>query len=124
MPIPAHGSLLYDALILLGFALTFVLVFRRFGLGATLGYLVAGATVGPQALGLVGGAESKLDFAELGITFLLFVVGLELNPSQLWRMKRDIFGLGLLQVAACGAVLAVLIVSFTPFTLAAAVALG
>ena len=124
MPEHGAGSLLNDAMILLGFALGFVLLFRRLGLGATLGYLVAGAVVGPQVLGLVGGAESKLDFAELGITFLLFIVGLELNPARLWRMKRDIFGLGLLQVSLCGLALTAMIALFTDFTPAAALALG
>ena len=57
------GSLLHDGVLLLGFALVFVLLFRRLGLGATLGYLVAGAVVGPQALGLVSDAESKLGIA-------------------------------------------------------------
>ena len=57
--------------------------------------LVAGALVGPQLLGLVGDAEQKMGIAELGITLLLFVVGLELSPTRLWRMKQDIFGLGL-----------------------------
>ena len=65
---------LRDGLILLGFALAFVLVFRRLGLGATLGYLVAGALVGPHALGLVGGAQGKIDFAELGIVLLFTVL--------------------------------------------------
>ena len=100
-----HTLMLRDALFLLGFALAFVLMFRRIGLGATLGYLVAGAVVGPHMLGLVGDAQEKISFAELGIVFLLFVVGLELNPSRLWRLKRDIFGLGLLQVLACGTAL-------------------
>ncbi len=95
-------SMLRDGVPLLGFALVFVLLFRRFGLGATLGYLVAGALVGPQVLRLVGGAEAKMGIAELGITLLLFLVGLELNPSRLWRMRRDIFGFGLLQVVLCG----------------------
>ena len=81
-------SLLRDGVVLLGFGLMFVLLFRRLGLGATLGYLVAGAVVGPHVLGLVGDAESKLGFAELGITLLLFIVGLELNPSRLWKMKE------------------------------------
>jgi monovalent cation:proton antiporter-2 (CPA2) family protein len=118
-----EASLLHDGFLLLGFALVFVLLFRRLGLGATLGFLVAGALVGPQVLGLVGGAEGKLGFAELGITLLLFVVGLELNPARLWRLKRDILGLGLVQVALCGLVLAAIIglVGFTP---AAALALG
>ncbi len=118
------ASLLHEGFLLLGFALIFVLVFRRLGLGATLGYLVAGAVVGPQVLGLVGDPESKIGFAELGITLLLFIVGLELNPSRLWRMKQDIFGLGLLQVAACGLAVAGVIAVFAGFSWAAALALG
>ena len=121
----ANGtSMLQEGFLLLGFALAFVLVFRRLGLGATLGYLVAGAVVGPQVLGLVGDAQSKLGVAELGITLLLFVVGLELNPARLWRMKRDIFGLGLLQVALCGLVLSAVIALAAGFSPAAALALG
>ena len=116
--------LLTDGVVLLGAALVFVLLFRRLGLGATLGYLVAGALIGPQMLGLVGDAEAKLGFAELGITLLLFVVGLELTPSRLWRLKRDIFGLGLAQVMLCGVVLALLVWWLSPFSLAAALALG
>lgn len=121
-----HGgiSLLRDGVPLLGFGLVFVLIFRRLGLGATLGFLVAGAVVGPQMLGLVGDAEGKLGIAELGIALLLFLVGLELSPSRLWRMRRDIFGLGLLQVSLCGLALAAVVWAATPFSLAAALALG
>jgi CPA2 family monovalent cation:H+ antiporter-2/glutathione-regulated potassium-efflux system protein KefB len=96
-----HGFVLEYAP-LLGFALLFVLIFRRLGLGATLGYLVAGALVGPQLLNLVGDAQDKMVIAEFGIALLLFLVGLELSPQRLWRMKRDIFGFGLLQVVLCG----------------------
>lgn len=117
-------SMLHDGFLLLGFAMVFVLVFRRLGLGATLGYLLAGAVVGPQVLGLVGEAEQKLGIAELGITLLLFLVGLELNPSRLWRMKRDILGLGLLQVVLCGAAITAVINFGTDFSLTAAIALG
>jgi len=119
----ASFSLLRDGAVLLGSGLLFVLLFRRLGLGATLGYLVAGAVVGPHVLGLVGDAESKMGIAELGITLLLFIVGLELNPSRLWRMKQEIFGLGLLQVVLCGlAITAIIwIAGFSP---AAALALG
>ncbi|NKJ41153.1 cation:proton antiporter domain-containing protein [Novosphingobium sp. SG720] len=117
-------SMLHDGFLLLGFAMVFVLAFRRAGLGATLGYLVAGAVVGPQVLGLVGEAEQKLGIAELGITLLLFLVGLELNPTRLWRMKRDILGLGLLQVVLCGAAIAAVINFGTDFSLTAAIALG
>ena len=75
-------------------------------------------------LGIVGGAEEKNRVAELGITLLLFVVGLELNPSRLWKMKRDILGLGLIQVAACGLLLTALIWFAAKLPLAAALALG
>ncbi|MBS7668554.1 cation:proton antiporter [Croceicoccus gelatinilyticus] len=118
------GSMLVEGLILLGFALAAVLLFRKLGLGATLGYLVAGALVGPQALGLVGGAEAKLNFAELGIVLLLFIVGLELAPSRLWRMRKEIFGLGFAQVALCGLAVSAVIYAFTGFSLAASLALG
>lgn len=118
------ASLLRDGFVLLGFALAFVLLFRRLGLGATLGYLLAGALIGPYVLGLAGDAEGKLGIAELGITLLLFVVGLELNPARLWRLKKEIFGLGLLQVAACGIAISAMIWAATQFSAAAALALG
>ena len=122
----AHApvSMLLDAVILLGFALVFVLLFRRLGLGATLGYLVAGALVGPQLLGLVSGGETILEIAEIGIVLLLFLVGLELNPTRLWRMRHDIFGFGLLQVVLCGIAASALVWVATTSTLAAALALG
>ncbi|MFM9828662.1 MAG: cation:proton antiporter [Sphingomonas sp.] len=115
---------LRDATLLLGFALAFVLLFRKLGLGATLGFLVAGAVVGPQGLGMVGDADAKMGIAELGITLLLFIVGLELNPQRLWRLRQDIFALGLLQVVLCGLAVSVLVAFGAGFTTAAAVALG
>ncbi|MXP14955.1 sodium:proton exchanger [Altererythrobacter confluentis] len=118
------ASLLRDGVLMLGFALAFVLLFRRFGLGATLGYLVAGAVVGPQVLGLVGGADQMIGIAELGIVMLLFVVGLELDPARLWRMKNAIFGLGLAQVVACGLAVTAVIYLAASYPLAAALALG
>lgn len=117
-------DLLRDGVLLLGAGLFFVIVFRRLGLGATLGYLMAGAVVGPEVLGLVGDAEGKLGIAELGITLLLFIVGLELNPSRLWRMKEDIFGLGLLQVGLCGVAIAGIVAFGAGFSWQAAFALG
>jgi monovalent cation:proton antiporter-2 (CPA2) family protein len=110
--------------LLLGFGLACVLLFRRFGLGATLGYLVAGAVVGPFVLGLVGGAEEMIGVAELGIVFLLFVVGLELAPSRLWRLKQAIFGLGLAQVAVCGLALTGLVFLAGSYPIGMALALG
>lgn len=118
------ASIVHDAAPMLGFALFFVLLFRRAGLGATLGYLVAGALVGPYVLGLVGDAENKIEIAELGITLLLFLVGLELSPSRLWQMRRDIFGFGLLQVALCGIAVSAVVWGVTGASLPAALALG
>ena len=120
----APASLLADGVILLGFGLFFVLLFRRLGLGATLGYLVAGALVGPQMLGLVHGGEAMLEIAEIGIVLLLFLVGLELNPGRLWRMRQDIFGFGLLQVVLCGLAAAGLVWLATRSSPAACIALG
>jgi CPA2 family monovalent cation:H+ antiporter-2/glutathione-regulated potassium-efflux system protein KefB len=117
-------SLLREGVLLFGAGLIFVMLFRKLGLGAVLGFLVAGALIGPQGLGLVGGVESKLGVAELGIALLLFLVGLELNPSRLWRLKEDIFGLGLAQVAICGMAISGIVwlaVGFSPY---AALALG
>jgi CPA2 family monovalent cation:H+ antiporter-2/glutathione-regulated potassium-efflux system protein KefB len=117
-------SLLREGVLLFGAGLIFVMLFRKLGLGAVLGFLVAGALIGPQGLGLVGGVESKLGVAELGIGLLLFLVGLELNPSRLWRLKEDIFGLGLAQVAICGMALSSIVwlaIGFSPY---AALALG
>jgi CPA2 family monovalent cation:H+ antiporter-2/glutathione-regulated potassium-efflux system protein KefB len=120
----SQAFLLNDGFLLLGTALAFVLLFRRLGLGATLGYLLAGAILGPYAFGLVGDAENKLGIAELGITLLLFIVGLELAPRRLWRMRSEIFGLGFLQVTLCGLAVSAVIFYSTGFSVAASLALG
>ena len=75
-------------------------LFRRFGLGAVLGYLFAGLLMGPYGLRVVKDPAAVLSFSELGVVMLLFVIGLELSPSQLWIMRRQVFGLGGLQVLA------------------------
>lgn len=121
---PETVSMLREGVVLLGAGLGFVMLFRKLGLGAVLGYLVAGAFIGPAGVGLVAGGESKLAIAEIGIALLLFLVGLELSPARLWRLKRDIFGLGLIQVALCGIALAIMIYLATGFTIGAAIALG
>ncbi|SFF73513.1 Kef-type potassium/proton antiporter, CPA2 family [Novosphingobium sp. CF614] len=120
----AQAFPLQDGFLLLGTALAFVLLFRRLGLGATLGFLLAGAVLGPYVLGLVGDPEGKIGVAELGITLLLFIVGLELAPRRLWRMRHEIFGLGLLQVALCGLAVAAVIHFAAGFSVEAALALG
>ncbi len=116
--------MLRDGVVMLGAGLVFVILFRRLGLGATLGFLVAGALIGPQALHLVGDAEGKIGVAELGITLLLFIVGLELNPSRLWKMKQDIFALGALQVILCGLAVSAIVHWVGNTTWAAALVLG
>jgi monovalent cation:proton antiporter-2 (CPA2) family protein len=109
---------------MLGAALVFVTLFRKVGLGATLGYIVAGALIGPYALGLVGEPESVSTISEIGIALLLFLVGLELKPSRLWRLRKEIFGLGLMQVLVCGLALALLIRLTLNFTIEASIAIG
>ena len=120
----AASLVLRDVVIMLGAAMLFVTLFRRFGLGAVLGYLVAGALVGPDGLGLVGSAEEMLHIADFGIVLLLFLVGLELHPNRLWRLKHDIFGLGFLQVAVSGIALTILIHYAADLSWAAATAIG
>ena len=120
----AAGFGLPQIVIILGAALAFVTLFRRLGLGAVLGYLLAGALLGPQALGVVGDPEAMLHVADLGIALLLFLVGLELAPHRLWRLKQDIFGLGLLQVVVTGLALSALIYVATGFSPGAALAIG
>ncbi len=93
-----------EALVLLGGAVVSAPLFKKLGLGTVLGYLAAGVVIGP-VLGLIHDGEDILSVAELGVVFLLFVIGLELKPSRLWQLRRDIFGLGLAQVVLSGAVL-------------------
>jgi len=118
------GELMFDGLILLGAALGFVLLFRRLGLGAVLGYLIAGVAIGPFGFALVDSGEAILSVAEIGIVLLLFLVGLELAPARLWRLRRDIFGLGLSQVILCGLAVTGLVLLGTNLTIAAALAIG
>ena len=93
-----HGFL-QNALVYLAAGVIAVPVFRRLGLGAVLGYLVAGIAIGPWGIGLVAEPSAVLGIAELGVVLLLFLVGLELNLPRVWSMRRAIFGLGGVQVA-------------------------
>ncbi|WP_312303837.1 glutathione-regulated potassium-efflux system protein KefC [Pulveribacter sp.] len=78
---------------------------RALGLGAIIGYLAAGIAIGPWGLGLVSNVQDILHFAEFGVVLMLFLVGLELQPSRLWSLRRPILGLGLAQMAGCAVVL-------------------
>ncbi|WP_226576327.1 monovalent cation:proton antiporter-2 (CPA2) family protein [Acuticoccus sediminis] len=101
------GQTIGPAVVLMGAAVVAVPLFRRLGLGSVLGYFTAGLLVGPSVLGLITDAGSILHFSELGVVMFLFVIGLELRPNKLWAMKGEIFGLGLVQVAAAMAALSV-----------------
>ncbi|MEM9490996.1 MAG: cation:proton antiporter, partial [Myxococcota bacterium] len=88
---------LSSALIYLVAAVVAVPIAKRLGLGSVLGYLIAGVVIGPT-LGIVGAETSELQhFAEFGVVMMLFLVGLELQPTMLWRMRRQLLGLGGLQ---------------------------
>ncbi len=80
-------------------------LFRRLGLGAVLGYLAAGLLIGPSVLGVVDDPESVLHVAEFGVVMFLFIIGLEMRPARLWSMRKEIFGLGAVQVLACAILL-------------------
>ena len=84
----------------------FVPIFRVFGFGSVLGYLFAGILIGPYLLGLVQNADHILHVSEFGVVLLLFIIGLELQPSRLWVMRHSIFGLGTAQVAGTAVMIA------------------
>jgi len=120
----ATSAMLESGAIMLGTALIFVTLFRRLKLGATLGYIVGGALIGPHLLGLVQDPEDLASISEIGIALLLFIVGLELQPRRLWRLRRDIFGLGLAQVVLCGLALSLFIHLALDVSPPAALAIG
>jgi CPA2 family monovalent cation:H+ antiporter-2 len=101
----ASPAIYSEALLLLGGAVISAPLFKRIGLGTILGYLAAGIAIGPAAR-LITSGEAILHVAELGIVFLLFIIGLEIKPSRLWALRREIFGLGLAQVVVTGGLLA------------------
>jgi glutathione-regulated potassium-efflux system protein KefB len=103
-----QGSELVKVVILLAAGVLAVPLFKRLGLGSVLGYLAAGLAIGPFGLGLFSEAGTILHLAELGVVMFLFVIGLEMQPTRLWTMRRQIFGLGLMQVVVCGALLTAL----------------
>ena len=89
----------------LGAAVLAVPIAKALGLGAIIGYLTAGIAIGPWGLALVSNVQDILHFAEFGVVLMLFLVGLELQPSRLWSLRRPIFGLGSAQVLGCAAAL-------------------
>ena len=104
MDAPA-GMGLGHAVALLAAMVVAATLFRRLGLGAVLGYLAAGLLIGPSALGVVREPELVLHVAELGVVMFLFIIGLEMRPARLWSLRKEIFGLGAVQVLTCALLL-------------------
>ena len=96
-----NSAFLQDAVIYLATAVVFVPLAKKLGMGSVLGYLLGGIIIGPFFLGFIG-AEGKniMHFAEFGVVMMLFLVGLELDPATLWRMRRLIMGTGVMQLGA------------------------
>lgn len=97
---PDAPTLMMQGLVYLGAAVIAVPLSKRIGLGAVLGYLIAGILIGPWGMGLIHDVETVLHFAEFGVVMMLFLIGLELAPEKLWELRYPIFGLGGLQVLA------------------------
>lgn len=101
----AHGVDLVPVVVLLTATVVAVPLFKRLGLGSVLGYLAAGLALGPSGFALISDPGSILTFAELGVVMFLFIIGLEMEPSKLWALRKQIFGLGVIQVTICGLLL-------------------
>ncbi|MCZ6889739.1 MAG: monovalent cation:proton antiporter-2 (CPA2) family protein [Gammaproteobacteria bacterium] len=117
-------SFLAQALLFLGSALIAVPICRRLGLSVILGYLAAGLVIGPAGLALFKETAAILHFAEIGVVFLLFIIGLELHPKRLWVMRRFVFGLGAAQVGITTIVIAGLVGYLFDLSMQVALLLG
>ena len=107
------GEFFYQALIYLSAAVVAVPIAKRLGLGSVLGYLLAGVAIGPFVLGLVGDeGQDVLHFAEFGVVMMLFLIGLELEPARIWRLRGPILGLGGLQVSVSALLLGAIALAF------------
>ncbi len=107
MPLAAEANAndLTQVVVLLAAGVAAVPVFKKIGLGSVLGYLAAGLAIGPFGLGFFSDPQAIIHVAELGVVMFLFIIGLEMQPSRLWGMRRDIFGLGTFQVLGAMAAL-------------------
>lgn len=118
------SSYLVDITILLVAAVVSVPIAQSVRLGAVPGFLIAGVIVGPYALGLIANVDAITHIAEIGVVFLLFIIGIELKPSRLWQMRRLVFGLGSLQVLGTGAIIGYIGHHFFGLSIATAILVG
>ncbi len=100
---------LTDIIILLAAAVIAVPLFQSLGLGAIPGFLIAGIVLGPSGLGYIENYDEIRHLAELGVVLLLFVIGIKINPSRLWKMKKLVLGLGSLQILITGSVITLIV---------------
>jgi glutathione-regulated potassium-efflux system protein KefB len=112
MAVEGSAGDLIKVVSLLGAAVVAVPLFKKIGLGSVLGYLAAGLAIGPFGLRLFDDPQAILHVAELGVVMFLFVIGLEMQPSHLWSLRRQIFGLGSLQCLVCGFLLTLVGIAF------------
>lgn len=120
-----EGDFFYQAFIYLGAAVIAVPIAKKLGLGSVLGYLLAGVLIGPFVLGLIGEeGQDVMHFAEFGVVLMLFLVGLELQPSLLWKLRTPILGLGGLQVTATTLVITFITILVSSLPWQTALALG
>ena len=119
------SGLFENALIYLGTAIVFVPISKKLGIGSVLGYLIGGILVGPFALGLIGSeGHDVMHTAEFGVVMMLFVIGLELNPAQFWKMRTKIVGLGGLQMLITSIIIFIMLFLLLSYSLSASLALG
>lgn len=120
-----EGNFFYQAFVYLTAAVVAVPLAKKLGLGSVLGYLIAGVLIGPYVLGFIGEeGQDVLHFAEFGVVMMLFIVGLELQPSLLWKLRAPILGLGGIQVLATAAVVTAIVLLVTSLSWQMALAIG
>jgi glutathione-regulated potassium-efflux system protein KefB len=112
LAVEANANDLTNVVVLLAAGVVAVPLFKKAGLGSVLGYLAAGLAIGPFGLGLFSDPQAIIHVAELGVVMFLFIIGLEMQPSRLWGMRKDIFGLGAVQVIGAMATLTMIGLSF------------
>lgn len=118
------SSYLFDTIILLIAAVLIVPFFQAIKLGSVPGFLIAGIVIGPYGLGLINNITEIGNLAEIGVVFLLFVIGIELKPSRLWQMRRLVFGAGILQVLLTGIAIGLVAHTFFDIPLRATILVG